>query len=244
MSLELQDSTRGLPLKPDRPYTTVVFAMSADGKISDVVRSAAGFGSSADKKHLEMQVAKADALLFGGGTLRADGTAERVFDPILLEQRQNQGMAPQPIQIICSGSGAINPQLKFFQQPVERWLITTSLGAKNWQERSEFERILLAETETGKIDWVQAFQQLASLNIKTLNVMGGGALVASLLAADLIDEFWLTVCPFIFGGATAPSPVDGEGFLSPTLPRLELLSVEKIEQEVFLHYRIQRGNKL
>ena len=151
-------------------------------------------------------------------------------------------MAPQPIQIIGSGSGAINPQLKFFQQPVERWLIATSVGAKNWQGRSEFDRILLAETETGKIDWVRAFQQLASLNIKYLNVMGGGTLVASLLAADLIDEFWLTVCPFIFGGATAPTPVDGEGFLSQTLPRLELLSVEKIEQEVFLHYRIQRGN--
>lgn len=243
MPMESQDSTRGSPLKPDRPYTTVVLAMSADGKISDVARSTAGFGSSADRRHLEVQVAKADGLLFGAGTLRADGTAERVFDPILLQQRQNEGKSPQPVQIICSGSGAINPQLKFFQQPVERWLLTTSLGARNWQGRSEFDRILVVEMPTGRIDWENAFQQLASLNIKSLAVMGGGGLVASLLAADLIDEFRLTVCPLIFGGAIAPTPVDGDGFLSQTAPHLQLLSVERIEQEIFVHYRIQRGNK-
>lgn len=238
--MESQDSTRSSPLKPDRPYTTVVLAMSADGKISDVARSPAGFGSSADRRHLEVQVAKADGLLFGAGTLHADGTAERVFDPILLQQRQNEGKSPQPVQIICSGSGAINPQLKFFQQPVDRWLLTTSLGARNWQGRSEFERILVVEMQTGRIDWEKAFQQLASLNIKSLAVMGGGGLVASLLAADLIDEFRLTVCPLIFGGAMAPTPVDGDGFMSQTAPRLQLLSVEKIDQEIFVHYRIQR----
>lgn len=239
--MKLQNSTsEGLPLKSDRPYTVVVLAMSADGKISDVARSAAGFGSSVDRKHLDVQVARADGLLFGAGTLRADGKAEKVFDPILLEQRQNQGQYPQPVQIICSGSGAINPQLKFFQQPVARWLLTTSQGAKNWQQRPEFERILVVETQAGTIDWVKAFEQLASLNIKSLTVLGGGELVASLLKADLVDEFWLTVCPFIFGGALAPTPVDGEGFFSQTAPRLELLSVERIEEEIFIHYRVKR----
>ena len=35
-----------------RPHTTVVMAMSADGKIADVRRSPARFGSLADKAHL------------------------------------------------------------------------------------------------------------------------------------------------------------------------------------------------
>ena len=54
-----------------RPHTTVVLAMSADGKIADVKRSPARFGSAADKAHLEKQVAQVDAVLFGAGTLRA-----------------------------------------------------------------------------------------------------------------------------------------------------------------------------
>jgi 5-amino-6-(5-phosphoribosylamino)uracil reductase len=68
-------------------------------------------------------------------------------------------------------------------------------------------------------------------------------LVASLLAADLIDEFWLTVCPLILGGITAPTPVDGAGFSAQLAKHLELLSVETIEQEVFLHYRRPLGSK-
>lgn len=241
MPIESENSiNKSSPLKPDRPYTTVALAMSADGKISDVARSAAGFGSSVDRKHLDALVALADGLLFGAGTVRAGGTPLRVLDPILLEQRQNQGKSPQPVQIVCSSRGVINPQLKFFQEPIPRWLLTTSQGAKNWQQRSEFERILAVETQTKTINWVNAFEQLASLNIKSLSVLGGGELVASLLKADLIDEFWLTVCPLIFGGATAPTPVDGEGFLSQTAPRLELLSAEKIEEEIFVHYRIKR----
>jgi len=69
-------------------------------------------------------------------------------------------------------------------------------------------------------------------------------LVASLLAADVIDELCLTVCPLILGGAAAPTPVEGAGLLSAK--HLQLLSVDTIEQEVFLHYSIVRrsGNTL
>jgi 5-amino-6-(5-phosphoribosylamino)uracil reductase len=34
--------------------------------------------------------------------------------------------------------------------------------------------------------------------------------------------------------------VEGVGFLSELAPRLELLEVHQVEQEVFLHYRLQR----
>ena len=68
--------------------------------------------------------------------------------------------------------------------------------------------------------------------------MGGGQLVASFLESNLIDEIWLTICPLILGGNIAPSPVEGTGFLSDLAPKLQLLEVSTVEQEVFLHYRI------
>jgi dihydrofolate reductase len=90
------------------------------------------------------------------------------------------------------------------------------------------------------IDWIDALAQLKELGLHKLAILGGGELVASLLAKDLIDEFWLTVCPLILGGATAPTPVEGIGFPAQEARRLELLSVERIEGEIFLHYRLQR----
>ncbi|WP_228057541.1 dihydrofolate reductase family protein, partial [Tychonema sp. LEGE 07203] len=110
--------------KIDRPYTTVILAISADGKIADAARSPARFGSANDKAHLEQQVAANDAVLFGNGTLQAYGTTMRVISPELVKHRELHGKPPQPAQIVCSRSSEFDPNLRFFQQPVPRWLLT------------------------------------------------------------------------------------------------------------------------
>ncbi|WP_341734719.1 RibD family protein [Microcoleus sp. EPA2] len=311
------------------PHTTVILAMSADGKITDSALTAARFGSANDKSHLEQQVAASDAVLFGNGTLRAYGTTLRVTSPDSIEQRKLQGKPPQPVQIVCSRSRFFDPNWRFFQQPVPRWLLTgndsreTAIPLKSspqgggavsfspkkgfcrgsapvptpatndpmrvwgFQGRhggtaptenetalpqggglksspqgggrggltsggdsggltfdsgatSLFDRTLIANTIEGEIDWIDAFQQLEALGIKRLAILGGGKLVASVLAVGLIDELWLTVCPLILGGADAPTPVEGKGFLADLAPKLELLAVKQVGGEVFLHYRCDR----
>jgi 5-amino-6-(5-phosphoribosylamino)uracil reductase len=217
--------------------------MSADGKIADAERSPARFGSQFDKSHLETQIAEADAVLFGAGTLRAYGTTLRLYNPLLLKKRQQQGRQSQPIHIVCSGSADLDPQLFFFQQPIPRWLLTTPQGASRWQHRTEFEQIITFSPQANSF-WTETWQQFSQMGIKRLVVTGGGELVATLLAEDLIDEFWLTVCPLLLGGANTPTPVMGAGFLERSAPRLELLSAEVIEQEVFLHYRRNRADPL
>lgn len=224
----------------DRPHITAILATSADGKISDVARSPARFGSAIDKAHLEQQIAKVDAVLFGAGTLRAYGTTLSISDPQLLRQRQQQYYQPQPVQIVVSQTGNLDASCRFFQQPVPRWLLTTPEGAIPWENQRElmpkFDHILTAPTHEGGFYWSGIFVKLAQLKIKRLALLGGGALVASLLAGDWIDELWLTICPVLLGGATAPTPVDGLGLSIPK--SLTLLSAHPVGQEVFLHYRL------
>lgn len=224
----------------NRPYTIVVLAMSADGKIADAQRSPARFGSAVDKAHLEKQIALVDGVLFGAGTLRAYGTTLSISDPELLKQRELQGKKSQPVHIVCSGSGKIDPELRFFKQQVPRWLFTTIKGSQFWQQKREFHKVFAIEMVEGGIDWVAAGEKLTEMGLQKVAVLGGGKLVASLLAVDLVDEFWLTVCPLILGGENAPTPVAGVGFLANLAPKLQLLSVETVEQEIFLHYRLQR----
>ncbi len=123
--------------------------MTADGKIADLWRSPARFSSAADKAHLEKQIASVDGVLFGAGTLRAYGRTLPISNPQLLQLRKQQHQLPQPVQIVCSASAEIDSQLPFFSQPVPRWLITTTAGAKAWQGMGEgsFERILVADGE-------------------------------------------------------------------------------------------------
>ena len=220
----------------NRAYTTVVLAMSADGKITDRDRTAARFSSSDDLAHLETVVAAADGALFGAGTLRAYGTCLSVRQPELVAQRRAQHQPPQPVQIACSDTGNLDPQLPFFQQSVPRWLLTSPAGAQRWQPPGEtFEHILPALTTP--THWLSILQRLKDMGIEHLAVLGGGTLIASLVEQDMVDELYLTVCPLLLGGQSTPTPVDGQGLRADLALRLRLVQTRTSNDEVFLHYR-------
>jgi 5-amino-6-(5-phosphoribosylamino)uracil reductase len=219
-------------------HTSLVLAMSLDGKIADHRRQAARFSSQADLQHLETRVAAADGVLFGGGTLRAYGTTLSVRNPQLLSQRQAQGLPPQPWQIVWSPSGKLDPECRFFRQSVPRGLLTTPLGAKPWKQGGFHHIWTMPDPLVAPWDWGYAWQQFAQVGIRRLALLGGGRLSAALLHWGLVDEIYLTLCPVVLGGATAPTPVDGEGFLAEVAPRLQLLSTQTLGDEVFLHYRV------
>ena len=128
-------------------------------------------------------------------------------------------------------------------KPTPHAVVASSRGTREGALAQLSAKSKIQNSPHASIDWVVALQQLADLGIKRLAVLGGGQLVASMLAADLIDEFWLTVCPLILGGVSSPTPVEGMGFDAALAPRLELVSVQAKEQEVFLHYRLQRQQR-
>ncbi len=74
--------------------------------------------------------------------------------------------------------------------------------------------------------------------MKRLLVEGGGALIAQLLEADLLQEINVTLCPLLLGGKGGPSLVDGEGFGPDTLRRLSLEGHELVGEEIYLRYRV------
>ena len=234
----------------NRPQTIVVLSMTADGKITDRLYSPARFGSQVDKLHLEKQISLVDGVIFGAGTLRSYGTTLLITNLELLQARQKRSQPSQPVHIVCSASGKLDPNLRFFRQPVPRWLLTTSTGAKLWQGKNEFERILILinsqndqSTEIKSLKWLETLAELKQLGIDKLAILGGGQLVASLLAVDAVDELYLTVCPLILGGQNTPTPVEGQGWLQEQGLKLELIKVNQIEHEVFLHYTVikERG---
>ncbi len=223
-----------------RPHATLILATSADGKIADDRRRRETLGSRRDFAHLQEQIALADGIIFGAQTLRTWRLSLTVSDPQLLSDRAARGQSSQPVHIVCTRSGDLDENMKFFRQPIDRWLLTTETGAKSWQGRSHFDRIITPETPTGAIDFPAAFAQLAQLGIDRLAVTGGGTLAATLFRVGLIDEVWLTLCPLIVGGTNAPTAVDGVSFDGDLRPQLDVLQLFSVGNEIFIRYRVRK----
>lgn len=214
-------------------------AASLDGKIAPVGPGRVTFPSRADRAHLFALRDQAQAILVGAGTLRAE-------DPPLLPDaarraaREAAGLRADPLRVVVSGSldlplrgralaprpGAPVVLLASEEAPAERVQAARQAGHE----------VLLRGR--GGVDLAAALAELERTHgASGVLCEGGGALNASLLAADLADELWLTVCPVVLGGASAPTPVDGPGLPLPRRARLR--EVRREGDELFLRYDLR-----
>jgi riboflavin biosynthesis pyrimidine reductase len=226
-----------------RPRITLVASVTLDGKLSDFRHVPAHFGSSLDSEHLHREIARADAVLLGAGTLRAYGSTWIIDKRELIQSRCSSGLAPQPVHIVCSYSAEFAPGLPFFRQTVERWLLTSaSRDVRPIEKR--FDRIIRARDVTDGVCITDGLATLADAGIRTLVVLAGGRLNAALFAADCVDNITLTLCPMVLGGATAPTLADGPCVALQNAKRFRLTEVSSVHDEVFLRYQRVTPNSL
>jgi riboflavin biosynthesis pyrimidine reductase len=82
--------------------------------------------------------------------------------------------------------------------------------------------------------------RLAQRGFRRVVVEGGGEVNYSFLEAGLVDEIRVTLCPFLLGGASAPTLAGGTGFASSEALPLRLVRMERRRGEIFLCYRCLR----
>ena len=78
---------------------------------------------------------------------------------------------------------------------------------------------------------------LKKKGIRNILVEGGGITNWSFVKKNLVDEAIITITPYLVGGMSATTLVDGDGFSNIVKAiRLKLKNVKKIKNEVILHY--------
>ncbi|MDZ8105491.1 MAG: RibD family protein [Nostoc sp. DedQUE12a] len=218
--------------------TTVILAMTADGKISPVDSKAPRNSYPVDLEHLEYQVSLSDLVLMGAGTVRNEGVAFTIENPELLAARQFRGQSPQPITCVVTASLNLPPDMNFFCQDIERWIFTTKAAIERSSDATTLHKLAkLIEVGDTELDWDRAYDLMLERGIRKIFALGGGSLTASLVEAGRVDDWWLTILPVIYGGESAPTPVEGKGFLPSVAPKLELIETRQVGSELFLRYR-------
>jgi riboflavin biosynthesis pyrimidine reductase len=200
---------------PSRPYVIINMVASVDGKTA-VGGKASPLGTDVDRQTMRNLRSRADAVMIGANTLRAEKLSLGLDVP---------SHRPQPLAIIATKSGDV---------PLERNLI---LGEGQ-------ELILLSPGESESLsDYVNLGEDLVRLKaergVDLLLVEGGPTLNRALVSGSLADELFLTLAPKLLGAdaSEARTILDG-GPLSPDAPTPNLLSVYLADHELFLRYTL------
>jgi riboflavin-specific deaminase-like protein len=221
-----------------RPFVAATFAMTVDGKITTRNFSPVDFTSREDKLHLFRQRALADAVLIGHTSLKRDNV--RLGLPAELQQaRIKRKQTPVPLRVIVSNKGRIDSRLKIFQSASSPILVfsTTRMPRKTQAALGEKATLHLAESDD--VDLVEMLRILRSqYHVQTVACEGGPTLFRSLLERGLVDQLNLTIAPYMFGGARAPTLTGLSKQFLPASVHCRLIQMRVVGQECFLTYRI------
>jgi 2,5-diamino-6-(ribosylamino)-4(3H)-pyrimidinone 5'-phosphate reductase len=223
-----------------RPFVAATFAMTVDGKITTKNLSPVDFTSREDKLHLFRQRARADAVLIGHTSLKRDNV--RLGLPAELKQaRVKRKQTPAPLRVIVSGKGRIDDRLKIFQSVGSPILIFSTTRMPGKTQAALKEKAILHLADSDDVDLAEMLRILRrQYNVRTVACEGGPTLFRSLLERGLVDQLNLTVAPYMFGGAGAPTLTGLNKEFLPASIHCHLVHMRVVREECFLTYRIKR----
>jgi len=212
-----------------RPKIILSAAISLDGKISTRTGDSK-LSSKKDLIRLHKLRSKVDAILVGKNTVKKD-------DP-LLTVRHCKGK--NPTRIILDSSGTISINSKILQTSnIVKTIIAVSkkITKKNLKKLEKFpvDVIVIGENQ---VNVKSLLQNLGTKKINTILLEGGGSINWEFIKNNLVDEFFITITPYVLGGTYAISLVQGKGFdtiLKST--KLRLISIRRLQNDVVLHYK-------
>jgi riboflavin-specific deaminase-like protein len=211
-----------------RPFVAMNFATTVDGRAT-IAGVSGPIGSGADTEMLVGLRTRFDAIMIGAGTMRAERYGRPVGDPQRRGEREQIGLAPDPLMVIVSARLDLPWDAPLFTEGGGLVLVFTSSEV----EPPETATPLRVVRHENAVDLVAALRQLHDEHgIRALLCEGGPHLHGGLQAAGLVDELFLTIAPKLAGGE-APRILEGA---LPAIAPLELSWLLEEEGELFARY--------
>lgn len=185
-----------------KPFVVAKAAITLDGKIATQEGDSGQFSSgiSSEKSHLYAHKLRKelDAILVGGGTVKAD-------NPRLTCRLK--GKVKQPVRLILDGKG-VSPvgSVVFNTEAARTILVTSRKSDKNWRKQiaDKGTEIWLMPAKNGRINLNDLMTKLGENEIASLLVEGGSEVLGAFKDAGLIDRLDLAIAPMVIGGCGKP----------------------------------------
>lgn len=223
----------------ERPFVFINAAMSADGKISTIERTQTRISGEKDLDRFDSLKAGCDAIMVGIGTVLADDPSLTVKSEKRRERRRSAGQDENPLRIVVDSEARTPVDAEILNKGEGKRMIAVSQRAilENVSQLGEKADVLVCGME--EVDLKRLLHDLWLRGVRRVMVEGGAKLNWSLISQRLVDEIYTYVGNMIVGGETAPTLVDGEGFIKDEeMVKLELISAEKLDEGMLLKWRV------
>ncbi|MEL3908985.1 MAG: bifunctional diaminohydroxyphosphoribosylaminopyrimidine deaminase/5-amino-6-(5-phosphoribosylamino)uracil reductase RibD [Treponemataceae bacterium] len=186
-----------------KPYVAVKYAMTLDGKIATKAGNSKWITGEPARNYVHKLRSLYDGIVVGVGTVLAD-------NPLLTAH----GAGRNPMRIVCDTNlrTPLESQLVKTAHKYKTIIVTTSFDAEKIKRfKTKACEVWVLSKKAGRVNLVELMDRLAKLKISSLFVEGGGNLIYSFFAENLVQKVYAFIAPKIFGGAEAKTPVEGKG---------------------------------
>lgn len=218
-------------------YVRVNAAVSADGKLSSRRREQVVISGEDDFDRVDALRAESDAVMVGVGTVLADDPSLTVESADRRARRRERGEPEQPARVVADSHVRTPPEATVLDDRADTYLLVSEAAPTDFVDGMGANGATVVTAGEDRVDLAAALAELESHGVERLFVEGGGELIFSLFAADLVDRLSVFVGPLVIGGREAPTLADGEGFVEE-FPELALERVERIDDGVVLEYAV------
>ena len=238
-----------------RPYVVANFVQTVDGVVVFGERggwnaSTISMSSAIDRQVMALLRAVADAIIIGAGTFRTarthqwspGGIAPETADALdeLRASLRGAGCGRAPLYVVTA-SGALDPSHVALAEPETRVSVVTTDAGMARLAGVVPETVEVISTGAGdEVDPRTLVELVAERSGGLVLCEGGPTLLGDLERARLVDELFLTVAPQLAGRDVAHRRlglVEGFAATPDEAPRLELHSVRRAREHLFLRYR-------
>lgn len=179
-----------------RPYGLLKWAMSADGRTALPNGDSQWISGPAARRWVHALRSRCDAVIIGGGTLRAD-------DPLLTSRGRRQ---PEPLRVVLSRSLELPAQARLWDQSVAPTLVAHGPGATGAWSATGVETLELPACEP--LDLLEA---LAARGCNQVLWECGPELAAAAVRQGCVQEIAAVIAPKLLGGEPARTPLASLG---------------------------------
>jgi riboflavin-specific deaminase-like protein len=225
----------------ERPRIIVNFAITIDGKVSPAKVTPSLFTSSYDKRRLLEIRSLGDALLVGRNTVQIDNMSMGLPDEDLRLARVDRGQSEYPLRVVISNSGNLSTDLNIFNHRFSPIVIYSTTRMPTSIQADLQSRATLHLTNLDHLSLHDVLNDLRETHrVRTLVCEGGPLLAKGLAEIDAIDELFVTIAPFLFGGVGDPGILGTPGTFLPSSRIFHLASMKVEAAECYLHYLANR----